>query len=112
VLQQVETVYGSDARKVLEEVGRRVKATKQTTEDLPLSRAVEVLQEDRVWENLLKKYHRDIHETQMTAQENGTQSAPEETQEEGLEGESLPGVEEVIPPELVPESPKPEVPTP
>lgn len=112
VLQQVETVYGSEARKVLEEVGRRVKATKQTTEDLPLLRAVEVLQEDRVWENLLKKYHRDIHETQMAAQENATQPAPEDTPEEGPEGESLPGIEEVIPPELLPESPAPEVPTP
>ncbi len=40
----------------------------ELVEDLQLKRAVELLKEEPVWENLIKKYHRDVHETQMTAQ--------------------------------------------
>ncbi|MFM1919061.1 MAG: hypothetical protein RLZZ303_695 [Candidatus Hydrogenedentota bacterium] len=40
----------------------------ETVEDLQLVRAVEILREDPVWDNLLKKYHRDVRETQITAQ--------------------------------------------
>jgi carboxyl-terminal processing protease len=43
-------------------------ATDKTVEDIQLKRAVEVLGEDAVWGNLIKKYHRDVHETQMTAE--------------------------------------------
>lgn len=38
-----------------------------TVEDMQLLRAVEILREDAVWENLLLKYHRDVRETQLTA---------------------------------------------
>lgn len=38
-----------------------------TVEDVQLKRAVEILGEDAVWENLLKQYHRDTAETQVAA---------------------------------------------
>lgn len=38
-----------------------------TVEDVQLKRAVEILQEDAVWENLLKRYHKDTAETQVAA---------------------------------------------
>ncbi|MBI1318263.1 MAG: PDZ domain-containing protein [Candidatus Hydrogenedens sp.] len=34
-------------------------------EDLQLKRAVELLREDSVWENLIKKYHKSVKETQV-----------------------------------------------
>ncbi len=43
-------------------------ASDKTVEDLQLKRAVDLLGEDGVWANLVKKYHRDVHETQMTAE--------------------------------------------
>ncbi len=42
--------------------------TDKTVEDVQLKRALEVLGEDGVWANLVKKYHRDVKETQMTAE--------------------------------------------
>ena len=42
--------------------------TDTTVDDTQLRRAIEMLQEDAVWENLIKKYHRDVHETQMAAE--------------------------------------------
>ncbi len=42
-------------------------AVEGTMEDVQLQRAVEILQEDSVFENLLKKYHKDIKETQVAA---------------------------------------------
>ena len=41
--------------------------TAETVEDLQLKRACEILLEDPVFENLLKKYHKDTHETQVAA---------------------------------------------
>ena len=38
-------------------------------EDLQLKRAVELLREDPVWENLLNKYHKAISETQVAFSE-------------------------------------------
>lgn len=52
--------------------------TEGTVEDLPLLRAVEILTEDSVWDNLLRKYHRDVRETQMTANVN-TATVPQGT---------------------------------
>ena len=45
--------------------GNEVK--EETVEDLQLKRAVEVLKEDSVLENLIAKYHKDTHETQVAA---------------------------------------------
>ncbi|MDK1021234.1 MAG: S41 family peptidase [Candidatus Hydrogenedentes bacterium] len=39
-------------------------------QDTVLERAVEILQEDAVFANLLKKYHRDVRETQVAAADN------------------------------------------
>ena len=44
-----------------------------TVEDLVLARAVEILKEDTVFENLIAKYHKDTSETQVAASE----AAPE-----------------------------------
>jgi len=38
-----------------------------TLEDVQLARAVEILEEDPVFEHLIEKYHRDPHETQVAA---------------------------------------------
>ena len=58
--------------------------TDETVEDLQLQRALELLGEAAVWEETVKKYHRDVHDTQMTAEEaekrNGN-GAPAETAE-------------------------------
>jgi len=45
-------------------------ASPDLVEDIQLAKAVEVLLEEPVWENLIKKYHRDVHETQVAAEEN------------------------------------------
>ncbi|HPC15632.1 MAG TPA: S41 family peptidase [Candidatus Hydrogenedentes bacterium] len=42
-------------------------ASEKTAEDKQLQRAVEILQEDPVFDNLIKKYHKDTHETQVAA---------------------------------------------
>jgi carboxyl-terminal processing protease len=41
--------------------------TDDTVEDVQLQRAVEILGESRVWDELRKRYHRDVAETQMSA---------------------------------------------
>jgi carboxyl-terminal processing protease len=41
----------------------------EAVEDLQLKRAVEILREDTVWENLLNKYHKAISETQVAFSE-------------------------------------------
>lgn len=42
-------------------------ATAETVEDVQLKRAVEILQENPVFDNLVAKYHKDTHETQVAA---------------------------------------------
>ncbi len=39
-------------------------------EDIQLQRAVEILRESKVWDELVQKYHRDVRETQVAATEN------------------------------------------
>ena len=43
--------------------------TADTVEDIQLQRAVDILQEDPVWDSILEKYHRDVRDTQMTAED-------------------------------------------
>lgn len=45
-------------------------AAEGLVEDTQLAKAVEVLKQDSVWDNLIKQYHRDVHETQVAAEEN------------------------------------------
>lgn len=49
-------------------------ATEDSVEDTQLQRAVEILREDPVFENLLNKYHRDTKETQVAAAEDKIQA--------------------------------------
>ena len=41
--------------------------SEDAVQDTVLARAVEILREDSVFDNLLKKYHRDVRETQVAA---------------------------------------------
>jgi carboxyl-terminal processing protease len=68
--------------------------------DVQLQRALEILAEDSVWDNLLKKYHRDVRETQLTA------SAAANHQDEGQEDTSL---EQEVQPEQLQDTPTDEV---
>jgi carboxyl-terminal processing protease len=75
--------------------------TEDTVEDLQLKRAVEILKEDPVFENLVKKYHRDTKETQVAAadsddaraSEEGSQEEQAEAVLEDAESDSLPVVD-------------------
>lgn len=61
-------------------------------DDVQLKRAAELLREDPVWENLIKKYHRDVHETQMAATKEGDESktiAPEDLVIEEKDGQKV-----------------------
>ncbi len=51
--------------------------TEDTVEDVQLKRAVEILREDDVWENLLERYHRDPSETQVAKAEEEDDEADE-----------------------------------
>lgn len=42
----------------------------ETVEDLPLARAIEIFGESANWDEIIKKYHRDVHETQVAAETN------------------------------------------
>lgn len=67
--QMVES-YSSDMSKINEQNHGGVSGnvvTGETVEDAQLTRAVEILKEDGVFENLLKKYHKDPKETQVAA---------------------------------------------
>ena len=66
LLQTVEEEFGAE---IAEKLREAAEAAQRPTfvEDTQLQRAVEILQEDTVWERLIKKYHRDVHETQMAA---------------------------------------------
>lgn len=67
LLKEIGRVYGDDAVKLMTEYGTRKRATEETVEDVQLQRAVEILKEDSVWDNLIKKYHKDVKETQTAA---------------------------------------------
>ncbi len=36
-------------------------------QDVMLQRAVKILREEALWDNILRKYHRDVRETQVAA---------------------------------------------
>jgi carboxyl-terminal processing protease len=79
--------------------------TEGLVEDIQLKRAVEILTEDSVFEHLLAKYHKDVHETQVAA-------PPEKVLEKGHPQE----LEMMRPPEKLKntpeEAPEEEVPAP
>ena len=57
-----------------------------TVEDVQLQRAVEILKESSVWDNLIQKYHRDTKETQVAAADSDQSSAEGATLPEGVAG--------------------------
>lgn len=77
LLDEMGVAYGDNAKKVLKEVIEKIKNTSGGVEDLPLQRACQIMGEDSVWDNLLKKYHKDIHETQTAANPKDVQKLPD-----------------------------------
>jgi len=67
LLHELGKIAGEDAVKLMREYFRRKNLSEETIEDKQLKRAVEILQEEPVWDNLLKKYHKDVKETQQEA---------------------------------------------
>ncbi len=67
LLHELGKIAGEDGVKLMKEFFRRKNLAEETIEDKQLKRAVEILQEDPVWDNLLKKYHKDVRETQQEA---------------------------------------------
>ncbi len=71
--KQMYESYESDPAKINEQNHGLVTgaaAAEGLVEDLQLAKAAEILKEDSVWDNLINKYHKDIHETQVAAEEN------------------------------------------
>ncbi len=62
--------------------------TEETVEDLPLSRAVEILSEGEDWQTLLQKYHRDIRETQVAAETNTITRVNRAGREQSADGDA------------------------
>ncbi len=67
LLAEVAAYYGEDVSNILRERVSLKERDEKTVEDLPLLRAVELIQESSDWPATFKKYHRDVSETQMAA---------------------------------------------
>jgi len=115
LLHEIGLAYGEDAVKLMQEYSKRKRATDETVEDVQLQRAVEILTEDPVWENLLKKYHRDVHETQTAAKPEDVAKLSDaerrllEIQSKG-DGPAAPEISPDVPP--IEETPAPAEPAP
>jgi len=74
LLEQMYKSYQEDPeKKNLQDHGRVTGDDSETSaQDLVLERAAAILREDTVWSEILRKYHRDVKETQVAAVE-GTQ---------------------------------------
>jgi len=74
LLEQMYQSFQEDPEKRnLQDHGRVTGADgENAAQDLVLERAVEILRQDSVWSEILRKYHRDVAETQVAAIE-GTQ---------------------------------------
>ncbi len=74
LLEQMYKSYQEDPKKRnLQDHGRITGDTADTAaQDLVLERAVAILREDSVWSEIVRKYHRDVKETQVAAVD-GTQ---------------------------------------
>ncbi|MBI2435715.1 MAG: S41 family peptidase [Candidatus Hydrogenedentes bacterium] len=67
LLVQIQDEFGAEAADALREYVKGEEKKQATIEDTQLERAVAILREDSVWEHLIQKYHRDVHETQVAA---------------------------------------------
>lgn len=68
--KQMTASYEKDANKINEQNHGSVtgnEATAETVEDTQLKKAVAIIAEDPVFSNLIAKYHKDVHETQVAA---------------------------------------------
>ena len=96
LIGEIEALYGEETSTQIAEFLKRRRAIDSTIEDTQLMRAVEILREDSVWDNLLKKYHLDVRETQIAAD-----AKPKEPQPQA----ETP-ILDVTSPELLPELPE------
>lgn len=76
LLSQVAAFYGEDVAKTLRESANLKERAEKTVEDLPLLKAVEVIQESGDWKATLEKYHKDVKETQVAASEDLSKPEP------------------------------------
>lgn len=105
LLEEIRAAYGEEAHNLLQEFVSRLKIVSATVEDRPLQRAVEILREDTVWDNLLQKYHKDVRETQVAANPEIVGKLPETERELLSPGQISP---QTLPP--LPELPDMETP--
>jgi carboxyl-terminal processing protease len=67
-LQMMQSIEGDPANQNRQDHGAVTGNTGEgAIQDSVLERAVQILREDTVWENILSKYHRDVRETQVAA---------------------------------------------
>jgi len=103
--EQMYKSYEADPTKMNEQNHGAVTgaaAAEGLVEDLQLAKAVEIIKQDSVWDNLIKQYHKDVHETQVAAEEN--------TKNEDLQKKKAPKAPEA--PAPAPETPAPAEPAP
>jgi carboxyl-terminal processing protease len=74
--------------------------SKGAVEDVQLKRAAEILQEDTVFEHLVAKYHKDVHETQVAASPEKVLKEGPQVDKESAESEPL------LAPQLAPGQPE------
>ncbi|HEX73502.1 MAG TPA: S41 family peptidase, partial [Candidatus Hydrogenedentes bacterium] len=110
LLEEIRAAYGEEAHNLLQEFVSRLKIVSATVQDRPLQRAVEILREDTVWDNLLQKYHKDVQETQVAANAEVVSKLPETERELLSPGQispqtlpPLPELPDVETPDSVPE---------
>jgi len=87
LLKQMLSSWETDATKMDQQNHGSVTGNpvgEDTVEDVQLKRAVEILKEDPVWENILAKYHKDTKITQVAA----ASDVPADTKAEIEEGTS------------------------
>jgi len=99
LLERVEEIFGTGARENLDAYNER-NSLSRVVEDEQLKRAVEILKEESVWENLLKKYHRNVQDTQMALE-----TAREREQLEAANTDSAQNQKEEAPQGLTQETP-------
>jgi carboxyl-terminal processing protease len=78
-------------------------AAEASVEDIQLKRAVDVLQEDPVFANLIAKYHKDIHETQVAASPGEVLKEGPVAEDESPLGPDEGSIEVTPPPKKAPE---------
>lgn len=76
LLAQVSSFYGEDVAKTLRESISIKERADKTVDDMPLLKAVELIQESGDWNATIEKHHRDVKETQIAATEDMSKPEP------------------------------------